>query len=111
MSKSIKLIVAALVAVFVAGCSGVPVALGSRAAGPVPTGEARTIAAESCGFQLLLFIPIAINGRQERAYQDLEQQAAGDFITDVEIQERWQYGFVGTLYCTKLQAKAIRQNR
>lgn len=111
MSKSVKLIIAALAAAMLAACSGVPVALGSRTAGPVPTGEARTIVAESCGFQLLLLIPIAINSRQERAYQDLEQQAAGDFITDVEVQERWQYGFVGTLYCTKLQAKAIRQNR
>lgn len=111
MNKPIKLAVVLLAAAVLAGCSGVPVALGTRISGPVPSGEARPIAAESCGFQLLLLIPIAINGRQERAYQDLEQQAAGDFITDVEVQERWQYGFVGTIYCTKLQAKAIRQNR
>jgi len=73
----------------------------------VPTGESRTITAEACGFQLLLFIPIAINGRLESAYGMLEAKAGGDFITDVEVQERWTYGFVGTSYCTELRAKAI----
>jgi hypothetical protein len=92
----------------VAGCAGTPVALGTRVAGPVPTGAERTITAEACGFQLLLFFPIGINDRAERAYQALEAEAAGDFITDVQVQERWTYVFVGTQYCTGLRAKAIR---
>lgn len=91
-----------------AGCAGTPVQLGSRVTGAVPTGESRTISAEACGFQLLLFIPIAVNGRLEAAYSALEAKAGGDFITDVEVQERWTYGFVGTSYCTELRAKAIR---
>ena len=95
-------------AVLLTGCAGVPVRLGSRVDGAVPAGAERAIAAESCGFQLLLFIPIKINDRAERAYLQLENAAAGDFITDVQVQESWTYGLVGTLYCTRLQAKAIR---
>jgi hypothetical protein len=85
-----------------------PVSLGNRITGPLPTGEERPITAEACGFQLFLFIPIGINTRMQRAYEDLKAQAAGDFITKVEVEERWTYGFVGTQYCTALRAKAIR---
>jgi hypothetical protein len=33
-------------------------------------------------------------------------QAGGDFISDVKVQESWTYGFIGTLYCTRLEAMA-----
>lgn len=107
MRKTLRILATALGLTVVAGCSGVPVALGTRSSVSVPGGAARTITAEACGFQLFLFIPIGINGRMESAYRELEKQAAGDFITDVEVQERWAYGFVGTSYCTALKAKAI----
>ena len=95
------------VAAALAGCSGAPVQLGSRITTSVPTGPSRDISAQACGMQLLLFIPIRVNGRMLRAYTALEAQAGGDFITDVQIQETWTYLFVGTNYCTALQAKAI----
>jgi len=97
-----------LTAALLAACAGTPVSLGTRVTGPIPTGEERTITAEACGFQLLLFIPISINSRAQRAYQALEVEAGGDFITNVQVQERWSYGFVGTQYCTGLQAKAVK---
>ena len=90
-----------------AGCAGQAVQLGSRVKGPLPTGQYRAISAEACGFQLFLFIPIAINGRIAAAYAELERQAAGDFIADVEVQETWGYRLVGTQYCTQLRAKAV----
>jgi len=95
----------------IAACSGVPAQLGSRMTGPVPAGPERAIQAEACGFQLLLFFPISINDRMLRATQALEEEAAGDFITDVKIQESWTYGLVGTQYCTMLEAKAIAPQR
>jgi hypothetical protein len=104
---TLRLALAATTLALLAGCAGRPVMLGTPVTGKVPTGETRTITAEACGFQLLLFIPIAINGRLESAYGMLEAKAGGDFITDVEVQERWTYGFVGTSYCTELRAKAI----
>lgn len=105
---TLRIALAAATLTLLAGCAGKPVMLGSPVSGKVPTGESRSISAEACGFQLLLFIPIAINGRLESAYSQLEAKAGGDFITDVEVQERWSYGFVGTSYCTELRAKAIR---
>lgn len=103
-----RLALAASTLALLAACAGKPVQLGSPVNGPVPTGESRVITAEACGFQLFLFIPIAVNGRLEAAYSLLEAKAGNDFITDVEVQERWIYGFVGTSYCTELRAKAIR---
>lgn len=105
MSRGIKLFIVALAALCSA-CAGTSVPLGSR--GPVPSGAARTIEAEACGFQLLLLIPIKVNGRAARAYRELEEKAAGDFITNVQVRERWIYGFIGTTYCTALRATAIR---
>ena len=97
-------------ALLLSACAGAPVALGTRVNGPTPTGVQRTIEAKACGFQLLIFIPIGINTRAERAYQELEAKAEGDFITDVQVQEKWTYGFVGTQYCTVLRAMAVKQN-
>jgi hypothetical protein len=64
----------------------------------------RTIIGEASGLQLLLFIPISVNGRQEQAYRTLLAQADGGFITDVQVKESWTYCFVGTLYRTTLTA-------
>jgi hypothetical protein len=54
----------------------------------------------------LLLIPINTNTRATRAYESLRRQAGEDVIADVKIQESWFYGFVGTGYCTALQATA-----
>ena len=101
-------LLAVAVAGLLAGCAGIPAAVGTRVNGPPPAGTEREITGGACGFQLFLFIPINVNNRLERANQQLELAAGGDFITEVQIQERWIYAFVGTVYCTDLQAKAIR---
>lgn len=108
MIKAYKNLAIATTLALVTGCTGTPVKLGSDVSGPIPTGTERNITAEACGFQLLLFIPIKINNRMERAYSQLEMKAGGDFITDVKVKEEWVYGFVGTEYCTTLNARAIR---
>ena len=51
-------------------------------------------------------IPIKINGRQARAYEELKNAAGSDYITDVKIQESWTYAFLGTVYHTTLTATA-----
>jgi len=104
-ARTFLIVAAALLA---GACTGTPVRLGSPSDQPLPTGAARDISASACGFQLLLLIPIQTNNRLTRAYRALSAQAAGDYITDVEVQEEWGYRFVGTQYCTHLRAKAIR---
>ena len=101
-----SIVVSALIA-SVSACVGSSVQLGNTVTGPAPSGPAREITSSACGFQLLLLIPININDRMQRAYVGLQAQAAGDYITDVEIQETWGYRFIGTSYCTNMRAKAI----
>lgn len=105
-----RLTAAAIAATLVlAACSGTRVDLGDRVATPPPQsgGKTRELDAKACGFQLLLVIPINVNDRLERAYQILRGQAGGDMITNVRMQETWTYAFVGTVYCTNLNATAI----
>ncbi|HEY3699896.1 MAG TPA: hypothetical protein VGK97_11225 [Spongiibacteraceae bacterium] len=90
-------------------CSGVPAQLGSTAVEApknVDFSKGRPITTSACGFQLLLFIPIAINGRMQNANEELIDKAHGDYISDVKVTESWKYAFVGTVYCTELSAMA-----
>ena len=87
-------------------CSGTPVSFATGQSPPLDLEHGRSIKAEACGFQLFLLFPIAVNGRQERAYESLRKQSGSDFITEVAVRERWVYGLVGTVYCTELTAMA-----
>lgn len=97
------------------GCNGRPITIGSSQLGnsgqkvnvsKIDFTRGRDVSAEAGGFQLLLFIPININDRHERAYQSLRAQAGSDFLSDVKIKESWTYGLVGTVYTTRFEAKA-----
>jgi len=103
--KSCLVILAA--SAMLAGCAGPSVRMGNVTdQSQLDLTKGRTIYGNAAGFQLLLLIPIAVNGRQERAYQDLLAQAGDDVITNVKITESWGYAFVGTIYQTKLEATA-----
>jgi hypothetical protein len=80
---------------------------GSAAALPGRDEPGREISAQACGFQLLLFIPLGVNSRQERAWQSMREQAGGKPIVDVEVEEGWTYGFVGTGYCTRMRGRVL----
>jgi uncharacterized lipoprotein YajG len=108
MSKTLKsclLVLAASIAL--AGCAGPSVKIGNATdISQLDLSKGRTITASASGFQLMLLIPISINGRQERAYEDLRAQAGDDVITNVKITESWSYAFVGTVYQTTFEATA-----
>ena len=91
-------------ALALAACAGAPVKF---AATPAPTSSGPVVTAEACGFQLLLFIPIMVNSRLERAYQALREHAPGAALADIEMSERWSYGLVGTVYCTTLRGRVV----
>lgn len=91
------------------GCTGTPITLKSFPATEIVQTSSRPISAEACGFQLFLFIPININSRLESAFQDLQQQAGNDKIANLSIEEYWRYAYIGTLYCTKLDAIAYQK--
>ena len=114
MNKLIRLTLSLvfMAVLFVAGCSGIPISVGSlnQPGGldnsNIDLTRGRALSASAGGFQLLLFIPININDRQTRAYQILRGQAGSDYITDIKIKESWTYGLVGTVYTTTIEATA-----
>lgn len=106
MRKSRLLLPLLLLAAGLAGCTSVPVRLESAKVPAADLSRGRVLSAQACGFQLLLFIPIATNDRQQRALQSLRAQAGGDPLADFQVAESWFYGLVGTGYCTTLQATA-----
>lgn len=91
------------------GCAGAPITLKSFPANEIILTNSRPISAEACGFQLLLFIPISINSRLERAFEELKINAGNDNIANLSIEESWIYAFVGTVYCTRLDALAYKK--
>lgn len=93
------------------GCSSTPIKFPAITATEVDVANSREIHGKACGFQLLLLIPININGRYEDAYEQLIQAAGREQIANVRIEESWFYGFVGTGYCTKLMATAYPKNQ
>jgi hypothetical protein len=112
MKKLIGLMTLALVIsiLSMSGCAGKPIKVGSVDQqvdlSNIDLTKGRSISASASGFQLLLFIPISINDRHERAYQILRGQAGNDYVTNVKIKESWTYAFVGTVYTTTIEATA-----
>ena len=98
------------IAVVLTGCAGKPIKVGTVdqkiEKKDIDLTKGRIITSSSSGFQLLLFIPAGINGRQANAYQNLLGQAGNDYITNIKIQESWTYAFVGTVYTTTIEATA-----
>lgn len=102
--RSLTILVA--VAAMLSACSGTSVRFGPMSGVKYDASRGRQISAEACGFQLLLLIPTNNNTRANRAYLQLLKEAGPDYVTDIKVRERWTYAFVGTLYCTSMQAMA-----
>ena len=95
----------ALLTVVGAGCTGTKVQFADVPGDRLDLARGRQITSHATGFQLL-FIPLGLNSRQERAYAQLKKQARGDYITDIKIQETWRYAVLGTTYRTTFSAMA-----
>lgn len=113
MNYKVSIIMVALIgfSISLAGCSGNPVKI-NKAVDPQSFDFKRggPIKANACGFQFLSIFPIAINGRQERAVEELHEK--GDFyFGDVQIQERWTWALLGTVHCTNIKATAYPRKR
>lgn len=108
LKQLLSVLAIAVFGVWMSGCAGKPITF--KSVDPKMYADSkdkgRKISGSASGFQLLLFIPIGINDRHENAYGQLLAQANGDYITDVNIEESWAYGFVGTSYTTTITATA-----
>ncbi len=112
IQKTLAVVSISIVTLALVGCSGTPVYMESTAPKLYENvkDKGREVSASASGFQLLLFIPININDRQERAYESLKAQAGSGYITDVKIKESWTYAFVGTSYKTTMTATVYPRN-
>ena len=60
-----------------------------------------------CGL-LFGFIPIAVNGRTERAYRQAVKDGGGTGVPDTTLTDSWYWTPIGTLLCTRIEGTAIR---
>jgi hypothetical protein len=113
--RSLCVLVMAVGLMVAAGCAGTPIKFGGNHPNFDPANVdfslGREIEATASGFQLLVFIPIAVNSRHETAYRELREKAGKDYITNIRIEETWTYGFVGTFFTTTIRATAYPHRR
>ena len=106
----LSLFTLAVACLLINACSGTPIRTGEPnryiEIADVDFSKGRKITASASGFQLLLVIPISINDRHVVAFRRLQEQAGGDYITDITIDESWTYALVGTVYKTTMTARA-----
>jgi hypothetical protein len=99
--------IAAAATLLLSACAGTPVDFSKRSVtdrSQVDLAKGRKITAAASGFQLLLVIPIGVNGRQESAYQSLLELAGDGVLGDITVTESWTYALVGTVYTTTMEA-------
>jgi hypothetical protein len=102
-----RCLMVALCLAVLSACSSTPVKINEEVdQAEIDMTKGRHLRAQAAGFQLLLVIPINVNSRQARAWEQLKQYAGADYISDVRITERWTYGYVGTAYTTIIEATA-----
>lgn len=101
---------AAMGAIALAACQNTPVYIQSGGALHRDARKGERVLAESCGYQLFSFIPIRQKNRAVRAYEKLQARADQRVLTDIEVEERWAWIVVGTLYCTRMRAVAYTRS-
>lgn len=105
-SRLVLLVLLGTLCITLAGCTCAPVTFKTLTNEQYDMNKGRTITASACDMQLLLIIPIKTKSRLAEAYEELMQKAGHDAVTDVKIQESWYYAYLGTIYCTDLEATA-----
>lgn len=104
--KRTRIILTAVVLSSLTGCTLRPITLGPAEHVRYDPSRGREVSAHACGFMLGGFIPIAMSNRDERALKVLTDQAHGDYIAQVDVQQTMTYAFVGWTICTTLHGTA-----
>jgi hypothetical protein len=103
--RSLTFLVLALV---LAGCSSALTSIGPPP--PVSYTVIGPSSGSACGFLLLDVIPISINDRTERAYDEAIRKASATALIDTSIVNSWYYALFGVIHCTDVAGTAIRAN-
>jgi hypothetical protein len=89
-----------------AGCVFRPIHLGPAEHVAYDASRPREVSGHACGFMLAGIIPIALSDRDERAYRVMTEDARGDYIAQIDVQEHMAYAFAGWVICTNLRGTA-----
>lgn len=104
-----RALLAATTAALLAACQGVPIDLAPHTVtdrSQIDAHKGQRISAEASGFQALLLIPVGINDRHQRAFDQLKKVAGDRALADVTVTESWRWGFIGTVHTTRIDATA-----
>ena len=105
-----KKLVIVLVALALAGCSGMPVRL------PTPVNQVQgkdykvlgDSEGSSVGIMLFQVIPIKQNDRFQLAYDEAVQKLGGDRLINVTIEERWFWAWVLNGYIFTVKGTVVK---
>jgi hypothetical protein len=87
-------------------CKGTPVFIDNGVPPGIDRSQARTVEGDAWGYQLLLFLPLGVNTRHARAWQELLDKAGDAYVTNVQLKEGWRWGVIGTFYHSTFRATA-----
>jgi len=104
MTRAAPLLLVA--AVLAAGCAGTPIHIHNGVPPDIDRSTGRSVEGDAYGFQAILLIPMGVNTRHVRAWEELLGKAGDAYVTDVQLKESWTWCLVGTLYHTTLRATA-----
>lgn len=82
------------------GCSGPLTRIAPEPTGP--TTLTREASGSACGVNLFALIPIKVNDRAARAYQQALERSGGTGLTDTRVVDRWYWIYVGQMVCTDI---------
>ena len=95
---------AAALALAASACAGTPTPLGAGEPALYLQDDRVDFSVTECGAQVLIFLPLMTNDRVGRAMELIEQRAAGRYIANVRLRERWTYLVFGEILCTDVVA-------
>ena len=84
---------------------------GKVVVGPRPSGQEviTRVDGSSCGFLLFGVLPIGVNERLQRAYDDALMETGKRELVDTKIRERWYVvPFLGVSLCTDVEGVTVR---
>jgi hypothetical protein len=89
-------------------CTGTPASLGPREPIAFDPNDRVDYSATECGAQVLILLPVFTNDRVPRALAEIEARAAGRYIANVRLRERWLWLVFGELLCTDVVAATYK---
>lgn len=105
--KIVEIVGIAVLASISFGCAGTKVHFADAPMDKLDLSRGHTVTGRASGVHLFNLIPLGVNNRQVRAYEQMKQSAGDDYLTDIKVRDSWCcMGVIGEKYGTTLTATA-----